>query len=87
MPRDLQPFVRPPRGGITWRLAGERLGLLARRRAILLQITQPLVAAGVGDHSSFRGSPRASRTDRIRPGFAWSRVRARRRRRERLSLK
>jgi uncharacterized protein (DUF2236 family) len=50
-------FRRPPRGGITWRLAGERLGLLAWPRAILLQIAHPLVAAGVAEHSTFRRSP------------------------------
>ena len=57
MDRDLPHFVRPPRGGITWRLAGERLGLLAWPRAILLQVAHPLVAAGVADHSTFRRSP------------------------------
>ncbi len=48
---------RPQPGGITWRIAGERLSLLAWPRAILLQLAHPLVAAGVADHSSFRGSP------------------------------
>ncbi|MFP5378964.1 MAG: oxygenase MpaB family protein [Vicinamibacteria bacterium] len=51
------PFARPPRGGVTWRLAGERLGLLAWPRAILLQLAHPLVAAGVAAHSGFRASP------------------------------
>lgn len=48
--------AQPPRGGVTWTLAGERLGLLAWPRAILLQLAHPLVAAGVGEHSDFRGS-------------------------------
>lgn len=50
---------RPPSGGITWTLAGERLALLAWPRAILLQLAHPLVAAGVAAHSSFRASPMA----------------------------
>lgn len=48
--------ARPARGGIAWQLAGERLGLLAWPRAILLQVAHPLVAAGVADHSRFRHS-------------------------------
>jgi uncharacterized protein (DUF2236 family) len=48
---------RPPPGGITWTLAGERMALLAWPRAILLQLAHPLVAAGVAQHSGFRASP------------------------------
>jgi uncharacterized protein (DUF2236 family) len=48
---------RPPPGGITWSIAGERIALLAWPRAILLQLAHPLVAAGVAHHSSFRASP------------------------------
>jgi uncharacterized protein (DUF2236 family) len=47
---------RPRPGGITWRIAGERLALLAWPRAILLQLAHPLVAAGVAEHSGFRAS-------------------------------
>jgi uncharacterized protein (DUF2236 family) len=50
---------RPRPGGITWKIAGERLALLAWPRAILLQLAHPLVAAGVAEHSGFRGSPLA----------------------------
>jgi len=50
---------RPRPGGITWRIAGERLALLAWPRAILLQLAHPLVAAGVAEHSGFRASPLA----------------------------
>ena len=35
---------------------GERLSVLGWGRAILLQLAHPLVAAGVHEHSSFRGS-------------------------------
>src|SRR5262245_19245436 len=52
----LRNWVRPPRGGITWEIAGERIGLLAWPRAVLLQLAHPLVAAGVGAHSDFRRS-------------------------------
>jgi uncharacterized protein (DUF2236 family) len=48
---------RPPSGGITWEIAGERIALLAWPRAILLQLAHPLVAAGVAQHSTFRASP------------------------------
>jgi uncharacterized protein (DUF2236 family) len=50
---------RPPPGGITWTIAGERLALLAWPRAILLQLAHPLVGAGVAQHSGFRASPLA----------------------------
>jgi uncharacterized protein (DUF2236 family) len=35
----------------------ERLMLLAWARAILLQLAHPLIAAGVSEHSTFRGGP------------------------------
>lgn len=56
---------RPPVGGITWTIAGERLAILAWPRAILLQMAHPLVAAGVAQHSGFRDSPLAP-FDRLR---------------------
>ena len=42
------------------RVNGERLTLIGWTRAILLQIAHPLVAAGVFEHSGFRGSPVAA---------------------------
>lgn len=44
------------------RLNAERAALFAWPRAILLQLAHPLVAAGVSDHSSFRGGPTAAAT-------------------------
>jgi len=41
--------------GVSWRVNAERLMLLAWSRAILLQLAHPLVAAGVAEHSTFRG--------------------------------
>jgi uncharacterized protein (DUF2236 family) len=38
----------------------ERMVLLGWSRAILLQLAHPLVAAGVADHSTFRGGPLAA---------------------------
>ncbi len=38
----------------------ERLALLGWGRAMLLQLAHPLVAAGVAEHSSFRGGPAAN---------------------------
>jgi len=41
--------------GVSWRVNAERLMLLAWARAILLQLAHPLIAAGVAEHSTFRG--------------------------------
>ena len=48
------------RTSISWRLNAERMVLLGWERAILLQLAHPLVAAGVFDHSGFRGTPYAA---------------------------
>ena len=48
------------RTSISWRINAERLVLLGWGRAILLQLAHPLVAAGVFDHSGFRGTPYAA---------------------------
>ena len=45
---------------ITQRVNAERVALLGWTRAILLQFAHPLIAAGVADHSTFRGSPFAA---------------------------
>ena len=45
---------RAGRDVISARLNAERIVLLGWSRAILLQLTHPLVAAGVADHSTFR---------------------------------
>jgi uncharacterized protein (DUF2236 family) len=45
---------------ISWRINAERLVLLAWSRAILLQLAHPMVAAGVDEHSAFRGGPLAA---------------------------
>lgn len=47
--------VRAKPGAITWRVNREILVIAGWGRAILLQLAHPLVAAGVADHSSFRG--------------------------------
>ena len=52
-----------PRSGpdsITWKVNREIVVVAGWGRAILLQLAHPLVAAGVDEHSSFRGSLRAS---------------------------
>jgi uncharacterized protein (DUF2236 family) len=48
------------RSSIAWRINAERIVLLGWGRAILLQLAHPLVAAGVHDHSGFRGTPYAA---------------------------
>jgi uncharacterized protein (DUF2236 family) len=52
--------VTPKVTSITWRVNAERIVLLGWARAILLQLAHPLVAAGVFDHSGFRGTPYAA---------------------------
>ena len=42
--------------GLSRRINGERVLLLAWLRALLLQLAHPLIAAGVAEHSTFRGS-------------------------------
>src|SRR5215471_18950789 len=48
--------VRSHPGTITWKVNREIIVVAGWGRAILLQLAHPLVAAGVADHSSFRGS-------------------------------
>jgi uncharacterized protein (DUF2236 family) len=45
---------------VSHRVNAERIALLGWSRAILLQFAHPLIAAGVADHSTFRGSPFAA---------------------------
>ena len=45
---------------ITWKVNRERIVVAGWGRAILLQLAHPGVAAGVHDHTSFRGSLRSS---------------------------
>lgn len=45
---------------ISHRVNAERLVLLGWSRAILLQFAQPLIAAGIADHSGFRDKPMAA---------------------------
>jgi uncharacterized protein (DUF2236 family) len=46
--------------GVAARINAERLVILGWSRAILLQLAHPLIAAGVAEHSSFRGGARAT---------------------------
>ena len=52
---EQQPQPEPV---VARRLNGERLALLGWSRAILLQMSHPLIAAGVAQHSTFRGGAR-----------------------------
>jgi uncharacterized protein (DUF2236 family) len=52
--------TRPGRDSISWRINREVVVVAAWGRAILLQLAHPSIAAGVHDHSSFRGSLQAS---------------------------
>ena len=52
--------VRPGPESITWKVNREMIAVAGWGRAILLQLAHPAVAAGVHDHSTFRGSLRSS---------------------------
>jgi uncharacterized protein (DUF2236 family) len=52
--------IAQTRTTISWRVNAERIVLLGWGRAILLQLGHPLVAAGVFEHSGFRGTPYAA---------------------------
>src|SRR5436190_311046 len=54
------PHLRPGPGSVTWKINREIVVTAGWGRAILLQFAHPSVAAGVHDHSSFRGSLGAS---------------------------
>ena len=57
--------TRPGPGSISWKVNREIIVVAGWARAILLQLAHPLVAAGVDEHSSFRGSP-MTRLGRLR---------------------
>jgi uncharacterized protein (DUF2236 family) len=44
-------------GSVTWRVSRERVVPLGGLSALLLQLSHPLVAAGVAEHSSFQADP------------------------------
>ena len=44
-------------GSVTWKVGQETAVLLGGARAVLMQIAHPLVAAGVGEHSSYLSDP------------------------------
>lgn len=48
--------VRADPGSVTWKVNREIIVIAGWGRAILLQLAHPLIGAGIGDHSSFRGS-------------------------------
>jgi uncharacterized protein (DUF2236 family) len=48
-------LTMPPAADVSRRINAERLVLAGWLRALLLQLAQPLIAAGVAEHSSFRG--------------------------------
>lgn len=47
--------VRP--GSVAWRVGGEGALLLGGGRALILQVAEPSVAAGVAEHSNYRDAP------------------------------
>ena len=55
-------LTRSGPGSISWTINREIVVVAGWGRAILLQLAHPLVAAGVGDHSGFRGG--------LRPGMS-----------------
>jgi uncharacterized protein (DUF2236 family) len=53
-------FLRPGPDSVTWKVNREMVVVAGWARAILLQLAHPAVAAGVHQHSTFRGSLGAS---------------------------
>ena len=47
----------PPKGGVTWRIAGDARLFAASGYALLLQVMHPSVGAGVTQHSNFKEDP------------------------------
>lgn len=58
---------------VTWRMGSETVMLLGGGRAVLMQLAHPLVAAGVGRHSSYATDPwgRVSRTLELTQQFTF----------------
>ena len=52
--------ARPGPDSVTWKVNREAIVVAGWGRAILLQLAHPAIAAGVNDHSAFRGSLAAS---------------------------
>jgi uncharacterized protein (DUF2236 family) len=58
--RPIAPAAQAWRPSVAWRVNAERLVIIGWGRAILLQLSHPLLAAGVFDHSGFRSTPWAA---------------------------
>jgi uncharacterized protein (DUF2236 family) len=56
-PREEAAELIPPRGGVTWRIAGDARLFGASGYALLLQVAHPSVGAGVTQHSNFKEDP------------------------------
>jgi uncharacterized protein (DUF2236 family) len=56
-PREEAPELIPPKGGVTWRIAGDMRLFSASGYALLLQVMHPDVGAGVTEHSNFKEDP------------------------------
>jgi uncharacterized protein (DUF2236 family) len=51
------PALVPPRGGVTWRVASDGRLMAGSGYALMLQVSHPVVGAGVSEHSNFRADP------------------------------
>lgn len=51
--------ARPGPGSVTWKINCEMIVVAGWGRAVLMQLAHPAIAAGVRDHSSFRGGMRS----------------------------
>lgn len=69
--QELEGYFGPQ--SMMWRLNRECVQLLGGGRAVLMQIAHPLVAAGVGDHSSYSHDPwgRTARTIDLTGAIVW----------------
>lgn len=55
--RDEAARLIPPPGGVTWRLASDVRLMAGAGYALMLQVSHPVVGAGVSEHSNFRADP------------------------------
>ena len=55
--RDEAERLIPPPGGVTWRMAADVRLMAGAGYALMLQVSHPVVGAGVSEHSNFRADP------------------------------
>ncbi len=55
--REEADKLTPPPGGVTWRMVSDVRLMAGAGYALMLQVSHPVVGAGVSEHSNFRADP------------------------------